>query len=281
MKLIHTLLFLFRENRLSEDIRLASDCLKSLEKSEFKTVIVYNQGCLSGGEVIEFLRPFKLNCIVIGGGENVGTVVGRQGCFEYIWDKYPDTKYISELHLDMLFTDNWERPLIDYLDNEDEPMISCGIVDQKGVSPFIDRAPVILGNTSEQIEACLPGLACPQVVNGFTNPCIHNSEILKETGGYNPRYLTGKQAFEDDSMLLGYYYYYGTRVNWKPKVNYNSVVYHAIAGQRMEMNDSVQVNYSGLIRQYGGMGLKHLSMLHTSTWHIRFFSAQSHLVEGG
>lgn len=281
MKLIHTLLLLFRAERLTEDIHTATTCLKSLEESSFQTVVVYNQGSMSNREAERFLEPFHLNCIVIGGAENVGTVVGRQSCFEYILAQYPETEYISELHLDMLFTPHWEDPLVDYLDAEDEPLISCGIVDQHGASPFIERKNPPLPTAPEEMSAYLERLKCPLILHGFTNPCIHKAKILKETGGYNARYLTGKQAFEDDSMLLGYYYYYGTRANWKPKVNYNSVVYHAVAGQRLEMTDSVQVNYVGLIRQYGGMGLKHLSMLHKSAWHIWFFTEQQRRLEGG
>lgn len=40
MKLIQTLLLLFRENCLSEDMRMAANCLKSLEKSGYTTVVV-------------------------------------------------------------------------------------------------------------------------------------------------------------------------------------------------------------------------------------------------
>ena len=76
-------------------------------------------------------------------------------------------------------------------------------------------------------------------------------------------------------MLLGYYYYYGTRADWRPKVCYGSVVYHAIAGQRMGIDGgNVMINFNGLVRQYGAAGLKNLSDLHTSAWHRHFFKQQ-------
>ncbi len=285
MKLIHTLLFLIRENMLDQDLAIAKTCLKSLEKSTYKTVVVYNQGFWDKETLEDYLKQFALNCIVVGTGINTGTVVGRQGCFTTIWERYPDTEYISELHLDMILTHNWEDPLIAYLDNNDEPIISCGIVDQSGNLNFLNKAVTPVIQQSKIIHAggdddgdvydeYLVGLRQDVVVHGFTNPCIHKSSILQCTGGYNPRFLTGKQAFEDDSMLLGYFYYYGTKVNWRPKVCYKSVVYHAVAGQRLDLRDSVMINYYGLIKQYGAMGLKHLSQLHKSQWHINYFSEQ-------
>lgn len=275
MKLIHTLLFLIRKDHLTEDKKTAELCLRSMEKSSYRTLVVYNQGFWSNEEAASFLSDFQLNCIVIGGAQNVGTVIGRQSCFEYIWNHEPDTQYISEIHLDMQFTSHWEDALVEYLDCQDEPMISCGIVDQHGDSPFLKKASSAVPKDPGELDSYLESIRCPQILHGFTNPCIHKSSILKETGGYNACYLRGKHAFEDDSMLLGYYYYYGTKVNWKPKVNYNSVVYHAVAGQRLILEESVNVNYHGLIRQYGGMGLKHLSELHASSWHVEFFGRQS------
>jgi hypothetical protein len=274
MKLIHTLLFLLRDDIQEEDLELAKKCLKSLEKSTYKTVVIYNQGNWSNDEVIQFVESFDLNCIVIGESINVGTSAGRQACFDYIWNYYPCTEFISEIHLDMIFTFNWEDALIDYLNTEEEPMVSCGIVDQTGTLSFINKTTSSTPKDFALMDDYLIELREDVVVHGFTNPCIHKSSILKHTGGYNTQFLVGKQAFEDDSMLLGYYYYYGTKNNWKPKVCYKSVVYHAVAGQRMGMGDSVMINFMGLTRQYGAMGLKHLSELHTSQWHIQFFTSQ-------
>lgn len=270
MRLIHTLLFLFRENRFAEDIGMASAFLKSLEKSTYKTVVVYNQGYLTNDKLREYLTKFEFDFHVIGEGGNVGTTVGRQNCFNYIWENFPETEYISEVHLDMIFTNHWEDMLVNYLDVHDEPVISCGIVDQHGNMPFLDKTAVV-PETYDKYDDFLESLREDSILHGFSNPCIHVSKILKETGGYNSLFLKGKQCFEDDSLLLGYYYYYGTRANWHPKVNFNSVVYHAIAGQRINVSDNVTVNFNGLVKQYGAMGLKHLSVLHKSAWHKSFF----------
>jgi hypothetical protein len=279
MELIHTLLFFIRENRREEDLGMAAECLKSLEKSTYKTVVIYNQGCLTNEGLKEYLAGFGLDFHITGEGVNAGTTVGRQSCFNYIWENFPDTVYISELHLDMIFTYNWEDALVNYLDGSGEGLISCGIVDQKGFLPFLDKA-VAVPCSKDLFDDFLKSLSVDVIKHGFTNPCIHVSKILKETGGYDPLFLTGKQCFEDDSMLLGYYYYYGTKQNWHPKVNFNSVVYHAVAGQRLSLNDSIAVNFNGLVKQYGAMGLKHLSALHKSAWQKNYFSQQYGKITG-
>jgi hypothetical protein len=270
MKLIHTLLFLFRPDRYALDIAMADACLRSLEASTHKTVVVYNQGFFTNEQLTEFLSKYSLECIVIGEGKNVGTTVGRQSCFEYIWAHFPEAAHISELHLDMRFTSRWEDPLTAYLESHDEPLISCGIVDRDGQMPFLNKQ-VPLPAANEALDEFLIGLREDTIVHGFTNPCIHVSDILKAAGGYNALFLKGGQCFEDDSMLLGYYYYYGTKANWRPKICFGSVVYHAVAGQRNGVSDNIMVNFNGLVRQYGAMGLKALCGLHESQWHKRFF----------
>lgn len=270
MKLVHTLLFMLRQE---QDMNLILNCLKSLEYSSYHSVVVYNQGNLTTEALKLFLNNFKLDFHVIGDGTNVGTSAGRQKCFEYIWKNMPDTLYISELHLDMIFSPAWEDPLIQYLENNDEPVISCGIIDKWGTMPFIGKT-VPLPDQVMKYPEFLAGLRYDQVIRGFTNPCIHVSEILKRTGGYNTSFLKGQQCFEDDSMLLGYYYYYGAGRNWYPKVNWNSVVYHRIAGQRLTTGGRPSENYAGLIKQYGIMGLKALSELHSSEWHKNYFLAR-------
>jgi hypothetical protein len=273
MKLVHTLLFLHREDREEEDRLLTANCLKSLEKSTYKTIIVYNQGAMTNDKLNEELATFDLDIHIIGDGVNVGTAAGRQKCFEYIWEHMPDTEYISEIHLDMIFVPHWEGPLVDYLSSHDEPMISCGIMDKNGYMPFLNKK-VEKPEGAYDLSGFLANLRMDEVTQGFTNPCVHVSAILKETGGYNAAFLKGRQCFEDDSMLLGYYYYYGTKRAWYPKINFNSVVYHAVAGQRLDMRGNVMVNFNGLVRQYGAMGIKALSTLHKSTWHRRFFGEQ-------
>lgn len=269
--LIHTLLLLFREEYLEEDKELATKCLYSLENTTYKTIIVYNQGCLSNKELYLFLNNFNLNFYIMGEAINVGIPRARQYCFEYIWQNYPHATYISELHVDMLFAPHWEDALISYLEMHEEPMISCGIVDRDGEMKLINR---VVGKMPTCLPECinfLESLRCEEVVHGFTHPCIHKNFILKQVGGYDIKFLKGKLAFEDDSLLLGYYYYYGTKVNWYPKVNYQSVVYHATCMQRFTLDNDSNINFNGLLKQYGAMGLKHLSQLHTNSWSIGFF----------
>lgn len=272
MKLIHTLLFLLRPERNAEDIKLAETNLKSLEKSSSKTLVVYNQGPLSKEELTAFLSQFNLDSIVIGDSVNVGISEGRQRCFQYIWDNYPDTEYISEIHMDMIFTYHWEDAMVEYLkDNMNEPAVSAGIIDKNGMLAFLDEAVHNLPNDCSEYDSFLSGLQKDMIVHGFTHPCIHKSNILKEIGGYNTHFLRGRQCYEDDSLLLGYYYYYGTKADWHPKVNYNTVVYHAVAFQRLDVKDNISVNFNGLVSQYGAMGLKSLSHLHKSEWHKKYF----------
>ncbi len=271
MKLVHTLLLLYRDNN-AEDSRMLADCLKSLEKSTYETVVVYNQGTLTEDRIKEELAAFCLDIHIIGDGVNVGTAMGRQKCFEYIWEHMPDTEYISELHPDMVFAPHWEDPLVDYLCGHDEPIICCGILDKDGNIPVLNRKPE--KPEGMDLVSFLSSLRTGDVLHGFTNPCVHVSAILKETGGYNTAFLKGQQCFEDDSMLLGYYYYYGTKRAWPPLVNFNSVVFHAVAGQRLGIQGNILINLNGLIRQYGAMGIQALHTLHESAWHKRFFESQ-------
>ena len=147
MKLIHTLLFFLRENSQGDDLARADKCLKSLEKSSHKTVVVYNQGFWNNAKLNDYLKSFNLNCIVIGAGINAGIVKGRQACFEYIWKNFKNALFVSELHLDMIFTHNWELPLIDYLNTHNEPVISCGIVEKNGNMPFLNTTVAPLPKT--------------------------------------------------------------------------------------------------------------------------------------
>ncbi|MDR2650637.1 MAG: hypothetical protein LBB94_13120 [Clostridiales bacterium] len=272
MKLVHTLLLFLRDDRRDEDVSMASKALRSLEKSGSKTVVVYNQGFWEREEAEDFLGRFDLDCVLIGSGENEGIVVGRQKCFEYIWQVLPDTEYISEIHMDMIFTENWDLPLINYLESTDEPVISCGIVDQNGAVSGLKQNLETLPADIEGLRECLNRWKRDLIIPGFTHPCIHKSNIMRAVGGYDARFMSGKQGFEDDSLLLGYYYYLGTKAGWKPKICCKSMVYHAVAGQRLTVSGNTAVNFSGLVKQYGLMGLKHLSELHTSQWHIDFFA---------
>jgi len=271
---VHTLLFFLRENSLALDLARAEKCLKSLEKSTFKTIVIYNQGFWDNDRLQDYLEPFSLDCTIIGSGANVGIVEGRQLCFEWIWRHFPNASFVSELHLDMVFTHNWEAPLVEYLETHNEPVVGCGIVDKFGQMPFQNTATTIPPSDLNAFDDYLTQLSVDSIAHGFTHPCVHNLDILKEIGGLDTALLKGKQAFEDDSLLLGYYYYYGTKANWKPKVNYNTVVYHEIGGQRYDLADGVMINFAGLIKQYGVMGLKQLAGLHANDWSVHFFKQQ-------
>lgn len=280
MELIHTLLFFLRENSLAEDLAKAEKCLKSLEKSAAKTVIIYNQGFWNNSRLNDYLKSFQLDCIVRGNGENAGIVIGRQACFEWAWRHFPQALFISELHLDMIFTPCWERPLLDYLKSHNEPVIGCGIVDKNGRMACLNTAVTPPKDLSDMDDYLLR-LRADSIVPGFTHPCIHNLDILREIGGFDPIFLQGKQAFEDDSLLLGYHYYYGTKANWKPKVNYQTVVYHEIGGQRYDSSDGIMINFEGLVRQYGAMGIKRLANLHQNDWSIKFFTDKFNALSKG
>ena len=279
MKLVHTLLFMLRENYLQQDMEMAEKCLKSLEKSTYKTVIVFNQGVWSNEQLEDYLKSFQIDCIVIGDGTNKGIVAGRQNCFEYIWQHFMEAAFISELHLDMVFTYHWDDILVDYLSIHDEPVIGCGIVDKNGVLHFTNTAAETSPAHVDCMDDYLNQLKQDSTVYGFSHPCIHKLEILREIGGYDTHFLKGKQAFEDDSLLLGYYYYYGTKANWKPKVSYQSVVYHEGAGQRAGVNGNVMTNYTGLVKQYGAMGIKHLAQIQQNEWSVNYFAKQFYAMQ--
>lgn len=273
MMLIHTLLFFIRSDYYKEDLTLAEKCLKSLSKSSYKKIVIFNQGCITNEELKALLSQYDFEFYIIGTGKNEGIIVGRQSCFEYIWEHFPETNYISELHLDMFFTPCWEDSLVEYLQKNDEPVISCGIIDNWGQCANLDKTVETLPNLLEDWEPFLKGLRINKIVPGFAHPCIHNMQVLKEVGGYNQTLFKGKQCYEDDSLLLSYYYYYGTRANWYPKINYNCVVYHGCATQRIGL-DRCSPNYTALIQQYGIMGQKHLSKLHSNIWQKDFFKKQ-------
>lgn len=201
MELIHTLLFLLRENSLQADVAKAEKCLKSLEKSSYKKVIVYNQGFWSNERLQSYLQSFQLECVIIGNGANVGIVAGRQSCFEYIWAHVQNIAFISELHLDMIFTSHWENPLVDYLSAHDEPMVCCGIVSRTGQMPGLNISVQPPPGDLTLLEEYLNRLKRDEIAKGITHPCIHKLDILKAVGGYDRRFMIGKQAFEDDSLF--------------------------------------------------------------------------------
>lgn len=265
--------FLIRETNLQADLHMAEMCFYTLGQSQETTIVIYNQGCLSNDEVMVLASTYGLGATVIGATANMGIPKARQSCFEYIWTHFNDATYISELHVDMKFPRNWYQPLVEYLEATDEPMVSPGIVTQFGeIQPEgIHNPSVLITDVNEFINS-LSQLTSDETRIGFVHPVIHKSDVLKEIGGYDNQFLTGKQGFEDDSLLLGYLYYMGTRTNWRPKCYLKSRVYHAAMGQRMTLenfNTEIQRNLDGLMKQYGAYGFKHLSQLHCNN---KFFS---------
>jgi hypothetical protein len=266
MTIIHTLPLLIRDGAHREhDIAMLVTGLSSLCASAERQLVVYNQGCLNNGELRSLLAALGLpDAAVLGNGDNAGIAPARQACFEYIWRTHPDVSYISEIHVDMLFPPNWYDPLIAYIEQTGEPMAAPGIVTAFGeLQPVGEFRPV-----PTQVEAMvelLVSLARDEAMEGFVHPCVHRASALREVGGYDTALLRGKQGYEDDSLLLGYLYYMGTRTNWRPKCCLRSWVYHATMAQRMAMTDKAEqfrMNEEGLFRQYGVYGLRHLAKLH-------------------
>ncbi|WP_212031170.1 hypothetical protein [Cytobacillus depressus] len=265
MRIVHTLLFMLREKFYEEDLIMAGKCFETLSRSDENTVVIYNKGSLDNATLKEFLNPFNIKYHILGDGRNIGIPQARQKCFEYVWGKYPETPYISEIHLDMLFPTNWYSELIQYLENNDEPLISPGIITATG-----DVFPKGNGNYDlpkevNEVLGLLERISEDKVIQGFVHPVIHRVSTLKSVGGYDVNFLTGMQAYEDDSLLLGYLYFMGTRTNWYPKVCFKSFVYHAYMGQRITLEniqDEHRKNLEGLFHQYGAKGLKQLSNLH-------------------
>jgi len=262
-KIAHTLLYMEKDEK---DRLMAKNCLNTLKPYNNEDVlIVYNQGKLTNNELKEFLSSFSIPFVVIGNGTNVGIPLGRQSCFEYIWKHLPEVNYISEIHLDMLFTDNWINTIIEYLNESDEPILSPGIVTQLGdICPqYRGQKCVELPANANEIIQVVESLEEDKLYEGFVHPVIHKNSILKKIGGYDIRFLKGMQGYEDDSLLLGYRYYMGD--SWRPKVYMKSVVYHAGLVQRMKLDnipEEFRKNLQGLIKQYGLKGLFTLAEIH-------------------
>ncbi|GAB6171935.1 hypothetical protein JCM15765_14130 [Paradesulfitobacterium aromaticivorans] len=267
LALVHTLPFLLLN---SSDLKMAEECLKSLAAGHSAaTLVLYNQGYLSNEELEEFLIRFPIKHVILGSGVNIGIPAARQACFEYIWGNIPEAKYISEIHVDMIFTKDWADTVIDFLEHSDEPMLAPGILtvygelhpEKKGVKSL--EVPVGYENVLE----LLPKLTKDETCEGFAHPVIHKAEALQAVGGYATRLLTGKQSYEDDSLLLSYRYYMGTRNNWRPKAYLKSRVYHISMAQRVFL-DNIQEDFAknlqGLIKQYGIYGLRQLALIHNN-----------------
>jgi hypothetical protein len=169
----------------------------------------------------------------------------------------------------MIFTSDWADIIIDYLEKHDEPMLSPGIITRFGELHPENRGikSIEIPQRYDEILALLSNNIKNEVCEGFVHPVIHKAEILKTIGGYDMRFLKGKQGYEDDSILLGYRYYMGTRSNWRPKALLSTRVFHDTLAQRMKMENIYQEtnkNLDGLVEQYGVYGLLQLSSIHNN-----------------
>ncbi|WP_235613081.1 hypothetical protein [Paenibacillus sp. LC231] len=264
MRIIHTMPLFIRESSREHDLDMASLALGSLQRSQDHVTVLFNQGCLTNEELHGWLQTQGISAMIRGNGTNIGIAAARQACFEFIWEHFPQIEYLSEIHVDMIFPPNWYAPLLRYLERTDEPMVSPGIVTSSGeLQPL--GAYILLPDTPEGICETLQQLPREGTADGFVHPVVHRADILREIGGYDPRFLSGKQGYEDDSLLLGMRYYMGTRTKWRPKCCLESWVYHATMAQRMSLPDKYidfSKNENGLFHQYGAYGLRELADIH-------------------
>jgi hypothetical protein len=262
--IVHIITFLLRDEK---DLIIANNCFGSLEKTPDTCVVLYNQGYMTNAQMKKYLEKFQMEFHVLGRGCNEGIAKARQACIEYVWENLPECRYIAELHVDMLFPPDWHKPLVEYLKTHDEPIISPGIVTQYGeIQPLKKNVKSlnILEEPESIIKIC-QNLREDKICEGFVSPVVFKNSVLQQLGGYDTRFLKGKQAYEDDSILLGFRYYMGLRYNWKPKCCLASYVYHATLAQRMSLKHSPEdfmVNLNGLFKQYGAYGFLQLAEIH-------------------
>lgn len=264
----HTIPFLITTKR---DLEMAELCLSSLARSDpGSLVVLYNQGQLTKEEVGSFTKKYNLQVEVLGDGQNVGIAAGRVACFRHIWANLPDIEFVSEIHVDMIFPEKWIKDLVDFLRCTDEPMICPGILTLQGeLHPDAKGKPIITEEIPifdwERMNCLLRSLTSAKIVEGFVHPVVHKSDVLRSVGGYDTRFIKGKQGYEDDSLLLSYRYYLGTKSNWRPKCLLSVRVFHATLFQRMSLpskEEDFNRNLTGLIFQFGVKGLIELGKLH-------------------
>ncbi|MNX42711.1 hypothetical protein D3C86_731360 [compost metagenome] len=266
MNIIHTLPMFINSDpaEIDGDLLLVQRCFQSLGRSQHNKVVIYNQGSQSNELIEELSAAHGVSSIVLGSGVNIGIAQARQACFQYIWDNYEDTPYITEIHLDMVFPPNWAVPLVEFLEQSDEPLVSPAILTRFGEMQPLGTYVQVPENIDD-LRNLLLSFERDEVMERFVHPVVHKSQVLKEIGGYDTRFIQGKQGYEDDSILLGYFYYMGTRTKWRPKSYLRSWVYHETMAQRMSLpgrHHDFQLNEEGLFNQYGAYGLKHLAGIH-------------------
>ncbi|MCS7460416.1 hypothetical protein N0M98_09705 [Paenibacillus doosanensis] len=268
LNIIHTMPLLIRsDDALGYDVAMLRRAAESLRASDDHTLVVYNQGGLSNAQLSGLFGAFGLAPVILGDGANVGIAQARQSCFRYVWDRFKEVPYISEIHVDMAFPRNWHVPLIAYLESSDDPLVCPGILTSGGELQPLGLYGTVPQQTDELI-AYLESLSRNEIREGFVHPVVHKSAALREVGGYDTRFMKGKQGYEDDSLLVGYSFYMGTRNRWKPKCCLHSWVYHATMAQRMSLPDrhaDFTLNETGLFQKYGAYGLEQLSALYPNS----------------
>ena len=269
--LVYIIPFFVNSLELHADLTMARNCFDSLESCKAAEVVIYNQGYLSNDLLEAFIKGYKFKHHIIGDSENIGIPLARNACLQYIWAHLPNVTHIAEIHIDMIFPPDWSDSLIDYLNTTSEPCVSPRIVyyesemDEKGFKVTGKNNIISFDGNLQDKFNILEGLREDKIIEGFVHPIIHKAEALKEIHPYDPKFLQGKQGFEDDSILLGYNYYIGTKHKWRPKINFNSCVYHQTMAQRMQLdniNAEMEKNLNGLYAQYGAYGLSELYRIH-------------------
>lgn len=251
------------------DLIMLGNVLSTVQSDNDAIFIFYNQGCLNNYELESFLNNYDINYKIIGEGENVGIPKARQEVFQYVWDNYPEIPYQVEIHLDMLLYDKWYLPITDYLDtHEDEPCMSAAIINGFGGYSFGENNIKITDMKLSDATEVLKNTKIDKIDRGFNHPVIHKSNVLKEVGGIDLRFLKGGQGFEDYAILISYYNYLGTNKKWYPKANGNTTVFHNLLTQRKTLPnvlESIALNEEGLYQQFGAYGFKVLSEMLADT----------------
>lgn len=279
MELIYMLPFFINSNHQyhNDELLMAKDCFQSLSQNNNVKLILYNQGSLTNEEINLILADYNLDCDIIGSGVNVGIPKSRYQMVNYLLANYPEARYVAEIHLDMIFPRDWDKPLIAYLEEHDDPIIGPRILRKFNNKFYLqdNGAEVNFIGTLEDKIQLLQTLTENRSVYNFVHPLIHKLEALRNIHFYDPGFLTGYQNFEDTSLLIGYRYYMGTRSNWKPKCHFGSCVFHQIEGQRLNLPsmDDYAKNLEGLIKQYGAYGIYEWYRMDNNPFWLNLFNS--------
>ena len=255
------------------DIGMTRKCFESLTYSDDVCLFIYNQGGLSEEEVHDLLKPYNLEYYILGSGVNVGIPKARYTIINHILTHYPEIQYIAEIHLDMIFMPNWHLPLVEFLQKNEDPMV-CPRIVQGSDNNFTlqdNNAKVQLSSDLKSKVNDIQSFTEDKVINNFTNPVIYKAEALRGVHYYDIGFLTGKQTYEDTSLLIAFRYYMGTRYNWVPRCYLKSCVYHQIEGQRLRVmtGEDASKNLMGMVQQFGAYGIEQWAIMDNNNfyWH--------------